>query len=80
VEIQLRTPRQHEWAEAVERTGLRTRHDLEDGEGPKDLLRYFALAAHGIALAESGEVPDDDFWTEFRALREQVRPYLTHQR
>jgi putative GTP pyrophosphokinase len=34
VEIQLRTPAQHEWAEAVERVAARIRRPLKDGEGP----------------------------------------------
>lgn len=72
VEIQLRTPRQHEWAEAVERTGLRTRFSLKDGEGPPDLLRYFALAAHGIALEETGQEVDEDFAQKFRKARADV--------
>lgn len=77
VEIQLRTPGQHEWAEAVERTGLRTRLNLKEGEGPDDLLRYFSLAAEGIALEEAGETPDEGFTQEFQALREQVRHYFS---
>lgn len=76
VEIQLRTPRQHEWAEAVERTGLRTRFNLKEGEGPEDLLHYFALAAEGIALEETGEKPDEGFTREFDELREEVRRYF----
>jgi putative GTP pyrophosphokinase len=77
VEIQLRTPRQHEWAEAVERTGLRTRHALKDGSGPEDLLRYFRLAADGIAAAESGDPVDQEFIDEFTTAREAVAHYFT---
>lgn len=80
VEIQLRTPRQHEWAEAVERTGLHTRHDLKEGQGPENLLRYFSMAAHGIALEESGQTPDEGFLDEFRELRETVRHYFARER
>lgn len=76
IEIQLRTQRQHQWAEAVERTALRTRLDLKDGLGPDDLLRYFRMAADGLALEERGEGVDDAFKREFEALRQQVRPYF----
>lgn len=36
VEIQLRTPAQHEWAEAIERWAARTGFPLKDGDGPPD--------------------------------------------
>ena len=80
IEIQLRTPRQHEWAEAVERTALRTRFDLKDGEGPSELLYYFRMAADALALEEMGEVPDDAFMAAFHELRDEVRPYLVTNR
>ncbi len=76
IEIQLRTPRQHEWAEAIERTGFRTGHRLKDGGGPTDLLEYFTIAAHGIALEERNEVPDPAFMGRFEEARERVRPYF----
>ncbi len=76
IEIQLRTPGQHEWARYVERMELRTRHNLKDGEGPFDLLRYLAKAAEGIALEESGERADVSFTEEFNALRERAQPHF----
>lgn len=76
VEIQLRTPQQHEWAVAVERTGNRLRMPLKFGRGDADLLRYFQLASHGIALDERGEEPDEGFWQEFQLVREQVQPHF----
>jgi ppGpp synthetase/RelA/SpoT-type nucleotidyltranferase len=76
VEIQLRTPRQHEWAEAVERTGLRLRIPLKEGVGPADLLEYFRLAAHGLALEELGETVDEAFQAEFAAVQERVKHYF----
>jgi hypothetical protein len=57
IEIQLRTPRQHEWAEAIERTDLRLRTHLKAGLGDPNLLRYFELAAHGLALEEAAKTP-----------------------
>jgi hypothetical protein len=64
---------------AVERTALRTRFDLKDGDGPEELLRYFAMAAHGIALEEGSETPDEGFTEEFIELREQVRRYFMRE-
>jgi GTP pyrophosphokinase len=76
IEIQLRTPGQHDWAEAVERTAGRTGFALKDGQGPADLLRYFELASHGIASSEAGERVQEDFEREFANLRDEVRHYL----
>ena len=50
VEIQLRTPGQQAWAEAVERTAGRFRLPLKDETGPEPVLRWLNLAAEGIAL------------------------------
>ncbi len=61
VEIQLRTPGQHEWAEAVERLAARTRFPLKDGDGPPELLTYLELVAWAISADEAGQTPDDDF-------------------
>lgn len=78
IEIQLRTPRQHEWAMAVDRTASRLgMPELKDGNGPADLTRFFERAAHGLALEEQGKPVDDQFWQELETLREQVRRYFT---
>jgi hypothetical protein len=79
IEVQLRTPRQQEWAETVERTGLRLRQDLKGGRGDPALLRYFELAAFGLALEESGEQTDEAFVTEFAEVRERVRHFFRIQ-
>lgn len=76
IEIQLRTPRQHEWATAVERTGLRLRMPLKEGGGDPNLLRYFELAAYGLALEESDQKADDEFLAEVAEARELVRHYF----
>jgi len=49
IEIQLRMPREHEWAVAVERTGIRLGIGLKEGEGPDDLKEYFRLAGQGLS-------------------------------
>ncbi len=41
VEVQLRTHRQNEWADAVESAAGRLHQPLKDGRGPNDLLQYF---------------------------------------
>ncbi|MDA0184112.1 RelA/SpoT domain-containing protein [Solirubrobacter phytolaccae] len=78
IEIQLRTPRQHEWATVVERTGLRLRMPLKEGGGDANLLRYFELAARGLALEESGQQPDKGFLDDFAEARERVRHFFRY--
>lgn len=76
IEIQLRTPREHEWAVAVERTGVRLGIGLKEGEGPDELNEYFRLAAQGLYLESQGIEPDPAFQREFEASRNKVRPYF----
>jgi putative GTP pyrophosphokinase len=76
IEIQLRDPREHEWAVAVERTGARLDIGLKEGEGPDDLREYFRLASLGMYRDSLDEERDPDFDSSFAAIRERVRPYF----
>jgi hypothetical protein len=76
IEVQLRTPLEHEWALAVERTGIRLGIGLKEGEGPDDLKEYFRLAGQGLYLESLGIEPDKDFQREFEALQDQVQHYF----
>jgi len=81
IEVQLRTPGQHEWAEAVERASATTGHALKYGEGPTDLLTYFELAAWAIDQQERDlGGADEGFMRVFENLRERVRPYWSAHR
>ena len=75
IEIQLRTPRQHEWAEAIERADKRLQFNLKAGAGPPELLEYFRLAAIGLAYEDAGERPGPVFVRDFEEARERARPY-----
>jgi ppGpp synthetase/RelA/SpoT-type nucleotidyltranferase len=75
IEVQLRTARQHEWAEAVEQALDWTGYDIKDGDGPADLRRYYAMAAERLARDDSGEPPDPALERRFVTLREQIRHY-----
>jgi putative GTP pyrophosphokinase len=79
VEIQLRTPREHEWAVAVERTGVRLGIGLKEGEGPADLREYFSLASYGMYLDSMDVTPDQIFTDRFEQVRDRVRPYFTRR-
>jgi putative GTP pyrophosphokinase len=76
VEIQLRTPFQHEWAEAVERFAARTRFPLKDGKGPPELLTYLELVAWAIAAEERGARPDEQFMQVLFRFKARIDHYL----
>jgi putative GTP pyrophosphokinase len=79
IEVQLRDPREQEWALAVERTGTRLGIPLKEGEGPADLREYFRLASMGMYRDSLGLDPDLDFDARFVDAREQVRPYFVNR-
>lgn len=76
IEIQLRTPGQHAWAEAVERAAARTGFNLKDGEGPPELLTYFDMAAWAVDMEERGQTIDAGFERAFRNLESRVQQHL----
>lgn len=80
IEIQLRTPGQQAWGEAVERAGARLRSSVKDGIGPEPILRYFRLLGQVIALEEAGERVDDETMAEIEGLEEQVRALMARNR
>lgn len=76
IEVQLRDPREQEWAVAVERTGARLGLGLKEGEGPSELKEYFRLASLGMYRDAAGLGNDNAFNMEFDAARNAVRPYF----
>jgi hypothetical protein len=76
VEIQLRTPGQHDWAEAVERWAARTQFRLKDGKGPSDLLSYLELVAWGISIDEQGDKPNSEFLKVLSRFKARIDHYL----
>jgi GTP pyrophosphokinase len=76
IEIQLRDPREHEWALAVERTGARLGLGLKEGEGPDDLKEYFRLASLGMYMERMSQQPDPAFVQAFDAARHRALRYF----
>lgn len=76
VEIQLRTPGQHEWAEGVERLAARTGSALKDGLGPPELLTYLDLVGWAIAVEERDETLDPQLVEALERLRDRVDRYF----
>lgn len=53
VEVQFRTQLQHLWSTAVETMGIYTGTNLKAGEGPPEILRFFALVSSLFANEEN---------------------------
>ena len=80
IEIQLRTPAQQEWAEAVELAPSQTGHNVKDGLAPEDLLAYFRIASAFFAIQETGENVDEALMDELNRLDAQVAHYWNNPR
>ncbi len=80
VEIQLRTPGQHDWAEGVERLAAKTGFALKDGEGPPELLTYLELVGWAIYVDESDGELDDGLEPVLLRLKARVDHYFTGSR
>ena len=76
VEVQLRTRRQHAWAEAVERAAERTGFALKDGYGPEPLIEFFRLASDSFWLLDSGKPLPAPQRKELRRLHSAIKTYL----
>ena len=75
-ELQIRTRRQHGWAEAVERAANRTGFKLKDGEGPEELVEFFRNASDCLAELDDGRTPSPAQLEQFHAGRELLPEYL----
>jgi len=79
VEVQVRTPRQNEWADQVEAATGTTGIDLKGGIAsslPEDLVEYVKIASEIRSLADRGELADTSLETRLAELREIVKPYF----
>lgn len=76
VEIQLRTPRQHEWAEAVEQADARGPYELKDGGGPALLREFFQLSSRILALQETGAWATNEEAAALRARFDTLVPLV----
>jgi putative GTP pyrophosphokinase len=59
IEVQLRTPFQDAWANAVEAEGRLIAPGLKFGGGPRDVREYFSALAEVMAHLDQGLRPDD---------------------
>jgi hypothetical protein len=60
VEVQLRTVRQHAWANLVEEDGRDMGVGLKFGSGEAEIHAYYAAVSEALALIDRGECPPDE--------------------
>lgn len=80
VEIQLRTPGQHNWAEAVSRMAARTGHPLKDGRGPADILNYFELVGWAIGEQDHDRSLPEGFLDVVKNHQDRLPEYFNPPR
>ena len=76
IEVQLRTLRQHAWAEAVERVTALSDHDVKEGRAPEEFLEYFRLASDGFHLLDKGRTVSKKQRTRYRKLHQTLGRYV----
>jgi ppGpp synthetase/RelA/SpoT-type nucleotidyltranferase len=76
IEVQLRTPAQHDWAVTVERLGGRLDVDLKSGRGPQEVLILLQLISEAMALEESGQAIPAELEQEITRRRSLAEPFL----
>ncbi|MGH8935321.1 MAG: hypothetical protein ACRDXD_03470 [Acidimicrobiia bacterium] len=76
IEIQLRTERQHRWADYVEELGRDMGDELKSGEGPSPVLKFFALLADAMAWRDRNELVPQALVEELESAFEQAQPCI----
>lgn len=75
VEIQLRTPWQDAWAQAVEQDTRRLSHGLKFGSGPTDLREYYRVVADLFEAREAKREPGERLLADLAQLFVSTRRY-----
>lgn len=79
VEIQVRTKRQNEWADQIERATGITGFELKTGDVdqlPSELVEYVRVASEIRWLADNDQPVDTKLESQLNELRESVRKYF----
>jgi predicted SpoU family rRNA methylase len=76
IELQVRSKRQHGWAEAVERAANRTGFGLKDGEGPPEIVLYFKKASDALSELDQARQPSAAVIAEVGQLEQHLAEYL----
>ncbi len=78
IEVQLRTPRQDEWANAVEGAAQRF-PGLKTGGGPAALREFFAAASEIYAMLDGSIEPSPSRLAEMEGLVARADTFTTEQ-
>ena len=72
IEVQLRTPQQHAWAEMIERVDRQRALRLKFGDGPETETEYYRVAASLLSAQEAGLDYPPGAVERLRALHETI--------
>lgn len=76
IEVQLRTVRQHAWANQVEDDGRRLGTGYKFGFGSGDVQNYYRLIGEAFHLLDRGEDLSDGLREELRSAYAKIQPIL----
>lgn len=72
IEIQIRTRRQQQWANAVEQADSRLNLTLKDGRGPQEMLDYFTAVGDMLYFQDAALPAPADVRDRFNAMTDTV--------
>lgn len=80
IEVQLRTQRQHAWAEGVERVATLLNCELKRGDGPEVAVQFFERASRSFWMLDSGKSVTVKSKKECRRLKRDLDELLKGSR
>lgn len=75
IEVQLRTPRQHSWANAVEHDARLYAPRLKWGIGPGELTEYYLVVGELLAIVDAGEKLNSELIANAERLQERAATF-----
>jgi putative GTP pyrophosphokinase len=79
IEVQLRTPLQDLWANAVEQAARRLAPGLKFGGGPEELRTFFVALSETLASQDQGALLDPGLWDRLQELRARADTFIARQ-
>lgn len=76
IEVQLRTVRQHAWANQVEDDGRRLGTGYKFGFGSEEVHHYYRVMGDALDAMDHGRELSDELQTELRAAYAKIQPVL----
>jgi hypothetical protein len=76
IEVQLRTPFQDSWANAVETAARQLAPDLKFGGGPVELREFYITLSDVFASRDQGDPLDPDLWGRLQELQARADTFI----